>query len=353
VSDLIKLEPFSKVDVDDPFFNTLKADYPGFEEWYARKAASGARAYTFRGESGQVEGFLYLKLEDEAVDDVVPPLAAARRIKIGTFKIEGHGTKLGERFLKKVFDQAIARDQDRIYVTVFPKHAGLTRLFDRYGFVKVAEKPSATGDVELVLERDMRSYSGGIETDYPFIHSAEHRKYLLAIYPKFHTQLLPDSILNSETFDVVQDLSHTNSIHKVYICFMDVDVLKPGDILVIYRTSDDQGPAEYRSVATSIGVVEEVRRASEFASCADFIAYCEPYSVFPSNDLRTYYAKGARTRVIKFTYNAALSKRLIRKSLIDHVGLDRNRRWGFFELTDDQFSAIIDLGGVRANLIVD
>lgn len=40
---------------------------------------------------------------------------------------------------------------------------------------------------------------------------------------------------------------------------MDVEILKRGDILVLYRTSDFNKIAEYSSVVTSICVVEEVK----------------------------------------------------------------------------------------------
>lgn len=356
MSQLLELLPFAQIALSAPFFDSLKADYPGFEVWYQKKAAFGDQAYIITDDAGAINGFLYLKVEDGAVEDITPSLLPARRLKIGTFKIEAHGTKLGDRFFKKIFDEAIALDVEEIYVTIFAKHEGLTRLFDRFGFVKIAEKPNATGDTEQVLLRDLNHFEEHIFKDYPFIHAARNRKFLLAIYPKWHTQLLPDSILRSEDFDVVRDLSHTNSIRKVYICFMaEVDRLSPGDVLVLYRTKppEENGSAEYRSVATSIGVVAEVKRATQFATVEKFIEYCEPFSVFSEDELRNYYADKNRTRVIKFTYNAAMTHRLIRKRLIEEVGLSRDTRWNFFELTDAQFQSIVNLGGVNENLIVD
>ena len=356
MSNLIQLLPFAEIDLNDPFFDTLKADYPGFDLWYNKKAEKGDKAYVLFDEANQVGGFLYLKVEEGEVDDVTPTLPAAKRLKIGTFKIDAHGTKLGDRFFKKIFDEAIDLEVASVYVTIFPKHEGLVRLFDRFGFVKVAEKPSPIGEVEQVLERDLQQHSSSILKDYPFIHTSENRKFLLAIYPKWHTQMLPDSILKNESFDVVRDLSHTNSIRKVYICFMHgVDTLQSGDILVLYRTKPDSenGSAEYLSVATSIGVVEETKRAKDFATVEEFIAYCGPFSVFDEAELTKYYGDKNRTRVIKFTYNAAMTRRLIRKRLIEEVGLSRDMRWNFFELTDQQFSDIVQLGGVNENLIVD
>lgn len=46
------------------------------------------------------------------------------------------------------------------------------------------------------------------------------------------------------------------------------------------------------------------------------------------------------------TYNVALRKRIVRHDLIEDVGLERERYWGFFELTDEQFKSIAQRGEV-------
>lgn len=46
------------------------------------------------------------------------------------------------------------------------------------------------------------------------------------------------------------------------------------------------------------------------------------------------------------TYNTALKKRIVRHDLIEEVGLERDQYWGFFELTDDQFKSIAQMGKV-------
>ena len=44
---------FSEIDLNDPFFDSLKADYPGtssstgFVQWFTKKAADGKRALVF------------------------------------------------------------------------------------------------------------------------------------------------------------------------------------------------------------------------------------------------------------------------------------------------------------------
>ena len=61
---------------------------------------------------------------------------------------------------------------------------------------------------------------------------------------------------NELKYDLIQDVSETNSIYKIYICWMrGVKELKKGDKLIIYRTNDYKGSAAYRSVCTSVCTV--------------------------------------------------------------------------------------------------
>ncbi len=176
----------------------------------------------------------------------------------------------------------------------------------------------------------------------------------MALYPKWHTRLLPDSILANENTDIIQDVSHANSIQKVYLTAMGgVDAMRPGDIFVIYRTSDQQSAAYYRSVVTSVCVVEEFRNINTFLTEADFLAYCAPFSVFETSELQSFYKNGKYPFVIRFTYNFALKRRPTRKILIEEIGLTSDQYWGFFELSKEQFRAILAKGEVNESLIVD
>lgn len=53
------------------------------------------------------------------------------------------------------------------------------------------------------------------------------------------------------------------------------------------------------------------------------------------------------------TYNAAFNRRIIRKELIEEVGISQSAYWGFLELTDEQFNDIIERGQIDESLIVD
>lgn len=190
MEEIISVRHFYEIDLNDSFLDSLKSDYPGFEEWFARKSQSNDQAYV-QYNDGQLQAFFYMKDEsDIPLDDVIPSRPACRRLKVGTFKIDAHKTKLGERFIKKILDQGIVGNYDEIYVTIFPKHVGLISLLMKYGFIESGKK----GD-ELVLVKDLKHLSGDMLKDYPLVDVEHNRKFLLAIYPKYHTKLFPDSIL--------------------------------------------------------------------------------------------------------------------------------------------------------------
>lgn len=123
---------FGKVDLTDRFFDSFRSDYPGFDKWFSRKADE--TAYVSYGSEGLV-AFLYLKVEDEreGYTDIAPPFAPKRRLKIGTFKVELNGFKLGERFLKIVFDNAVWQRAEEIYVTIFLRTVEQERLVKLLG----------------------------------------------------------------------------------------------------------------------------------------------------------------------------------------------------------------------------
>ena len=345
-------KPFAQIDVKDHFFDTLRRDYQGFEDWFERKAQEGANAFVMHGEDGTLQAFLFLKVEEGVVDDVEPPMQPKRRLKVGTLKINAHGTKLGERFIKKITDAAVLKSCREIYVTVFPKHTPLVALLTRYGFVKVAKKGE-----EDVLMKNLDEQSEELLHTYPIIRTQGHRKFLLSVKPEYHTRLFPDSILNNERNNaatLIRDNSTTNGIHKIYICFMrGAYELKRGDIIVIYRTSDHMGPAHYRAVVSSVCQIEEVRSRSTFADAREFEDYVGQRSIFTSTELKALYEDKEKAMVIKMTYNFALPQRITRGRLIEEAHFDSESYWGLLPITDEQFKFIIQQSQAHEGFIVD
>ena len=256
--------------------------------------------------------------------------------------------------LKKVFDHALSECVDEVYVTVFEKHAPLLALLQRYGFAQFGSKTTPNG-TELVLVKRMRDEGSGVLDRYPLIKVGSNRAYLLSLYPQWHTRLLPDSILRNESASIVQDVSHTNSIHKVYLASMrGMEVLTPGDVLLIYRTSDGSGPAHYRSVVTSVCVLEEYRDIRSFSSREDFLRYCQSYSVFTPAELEDFWKRKKYYHALRFSYNFALPRRVTRGYMIEQLGFPgAGAYWGFMPISVDQLRAVVAAGNLDANYVVD
>lgn len=350
MNETIFLRKFADIDLNDPFFDSLKEDYPGFEEWFDRKAKDERKAYV-QYTDNKLQAFLFLKNESgEELTDVTPNRPACKRLKVGTFKIDAHNTRLGERFIKKIMDVAIYIGADEVYVTVFAKHGGLIRMLERYGF-----NMEGTKGEENVYVKNMRSLSGDQIKDYPLITTKGKRKFALSIYPEYHTRMFPDSILKNEEnqkYELIKDVSYTNAIHKIYLCSMaGVSQLQKGDLIAIYRTKDDKGPARYRSVVTSVCQVEEIKSPKDFQCVDDFVNYTNYYSIFDTKELMNWY-NNKNCVVLKMTYNVAFKKRVTRDYLLNELKIS-TEYWGFFQLTDEQFSAILKKGEIDENIIID
>ena len=104
--DNLVYQRFDVFNHSDSFFDTLKNDYEEFSDWLVRKSKAGESAYVLYNELANIDGFMYLKME-ENVDDIEPALPTGHHLKIGTFKFNSKGSLRGQRFIKKALDYAI------------------------------------------------------------------------------------------------------------------------------------------------------------------------------------------------------------------------------------------------------
>jgi len=314
----VQKEYFGNLDLADEFFASFKDDYPSYEKWFNRKADE--IVYVCLSE-GKPIAILYLKVEgkDEDYSDIDPPLSKKRRLKIGTFKVALNGFRLGERFLKIVFDNAIRLKVDEVYVTIFSKRIEqqrLINLFEEYGFYHYGLKKGPGGN-ELVYVRSCERSANrpNPKVTYPFFSTAG-QVFIVPIYPQYHTELFPDSILRTESpMDFVENEPHRNAISKVYISRSIERNLDSGDVILFYRTGDY--PAYYKSVVTTIGVVESV--IDNIPTEEDFIRLCRKRSVFTDEKLSEHWNFNKRNRpfIVNFLYLYSLPKRITRQKLIE------------------------------------
>ncbi|MFH0888894.1 MAG: PIN domain-containing protein [Planctomycetota bacterium] len=349
----VKQELFGNIDLKDDFFSSFKEDYAGFDKWFNNKAEQ--IAYVCRKDN-EIAAFLYLKVEGESENyaDIEPQFIRKKRLKIGTFKVTLNGYKIGERFIKIIFDNAIRFKVDEIYATIFessPERQRLISLFEDYGFSKYGVKTSSAGK-ELVYTRNFNKNVNldDPKTTYPYI-SGKSRVFLVPIYPQYHTTLFPDSILRTESpIDFVENEPFRNAISKVYICRSIERGLHSGDLVIFYRTG-----GYYESVITTIGIVENV--TTNIADESQFIGLCKKRSIFADKELSEHwnYRKNDRPFVLNFLYAYSFPHRINMERLIEiGVIVDvQSAPRGFTLISRKNFDDIVRETKTDASIIVD
>lgn len=346
------------LDLNDTFFDTLKEDYPDFVKWFHKKA--NEKAYvTINSENNKLLSFLFLKTEDknEPYSDLTPTFAPKKRLKVGTFKVVSNGVRLGERFMKIIFDNAVAQKVDEIYVTIFDKREEQRRLIallEEWGFRYYGKK----GDLEeLVYVRDFKPTFNleNPKLSYPYF-GLETNVFLIPIYPDYHIELLPDSYLKTESpQDYIEHKPHRLAISKVYISRSVERGINKGDIIIFYRTASG-GSGYHTSVITTIGIAEG--KIDEIADEADFITKCRKRSVYSTEELKGFWNFNTRYRpfIINFlyVYSFRLGKRLNRQALLDLgiiKGVDNELR-GLKKISKEQFITILKHTETNESIIV-
>ena len=344
---------FGNINLQDSFFDSFRADYEGFDRWFNKKADE--LAYVTHNK-GRILSFLYVKVEDETENysDITPILLPKRRLKIGTFKVVSNGVRLGERFLKIIFDNALRFKVEEIYVTIFDtnnEQKRLIQLLMSWGFVQFGIKKTSKGN-EIVLTRNFEpSFNPDFpKTTYPFI-STNQNIFLCPIYPDYHTELFPDSILTTESpIEFQENQPHRNALSKVYISRSIYRDLKPGDIIIFYRTG-----GYHKSVVTTIALVENI--VDGLLSEDEFLLKCRKRSVFSDEELKKHwnYNKFNRPFIVNFLYVYSFPKRPNLAKLIE-IGVIANvdsAPRGFEPITKEQFYKVIQESQSDESIIVN
>ena len=349
----VKLKEFSAVNLNDHFFNTLREDYEGkkFDDWFKRKAKNEEKAYVFQNKEGLLKAFLYIKKEEssENYDDIEPVLAPKKRLKIGTFKVDTEkGFRLGERFLKIIFNNAIKQDVEEIYVTLFEnKRKEVTRLRDmmkKWGFEYHGEKIS---NKESVFVKKLKSYNPFKSPKFNFPNIQKNAEsYILPISSEFHTKLFPDNILTNEDMTLYKEnLGQYYALEKIYLTKAPNILAKKGDLILIYRMGE-RCPKKYSSAITGIAIIEDIIRPKTIQNC---IETCKNKSVFSVQEIRKIYSRDWRNLIIiKLLDYKTFNKKVILKKLHDLNVVNRGEGpRPFTKISKKQHDEIIKLGGIN------
>lgn len=343
----VKRDYFGNIDLNDEFFDSFRGDYVGFDKWYNGKAGNNDKAYACY-EANSLKAFLFLKVEDEneSYSDLNPTFTKKRRLKIGTFKVVSNGLRIGERFLKIVFDNARQYKVDEIYVTIFdgrPELLNLTSLLEKFGFKYYGVKNSTSGE-EKVYVRDFSKVADeqNPRLTFPWL-SKTSDVYIIPIRPEYHTELFPDSKLRTESADdFIENQPHRNAMSKSYISHSFNRSLKTGDIIVFYRSG-----GIYKGVATTIGIVDNV--ITNIADLSQLIQICRKRTVLSEAELKEYWDWKPNNRpfVINFLYAFSFIKRITLKEMLDSgilPSMDSVRT--ITKMERNSFIKLINLSGI-------
>jgi len=347
----IRRTTFEHVDVAHPFFDSFKKDYSGFEKWFHSKFDQ--ICYVCYDED-DLTAFLYIKIEDagsEGYNDIQPTFDQKKRLKIGTLKVESNGYKIGERFLKIVFDNALQYEVEEIYVTIFDRsdeQIQLIKMLEEWGFEKHGIKVNEYSE-ELVFTRpfgkDKPVFVDEPRKSHPFF-SWNTRKYIIKIWPEYHTELFPDSINTRE--DKSQYLGnqpHRNRISKVYISHSPDRHLQSGDILLVYRMGK-RTPKKFSSTITSICIVEGV--IDGFKNFDEFYKACARKTLFQKDELRKdWWNKYGSYKPFVINFLHAFSLPTPKPTLhnLNELGVIpdiRNMGRGFIEIDNEKFRRLVN-----------
>jgi hypothetical protein len=332
----------------DPIFDSLKHDYPEFADWFRKKSLEHRKCYvSYRGD-GSIGALLIYKFEDEVIE-VSPPLPQKKRMKIATLKVTHVGNKIGELLLKISIDLTIQNDCDEIFLTHFTEENDrLVELITEYGFVKVGT--NSRGE-EIFLKKlipEPRDIIGLPVTEvfkkyYPsFYDGAIVKKWIIPIYPEFHTRLFTDyghrqTMLLEHAGEFIIE---GNSIKKAYLSHSRIKQLRPGDILLFYRSKDDQS-------LTSLGVIEEVQRG--MTGTDDIIRFVGKRTVYTRDEIEN---NPKPLTVILFRHHFHLINPLKLTTLLKS-GIINGPPRSITHISDEHYNVIKHLGGIDGRFTVN
>lgn len=346
---------FSEINLNDPFFDSLKDDYIEFPEWFKKKCFQEEYAFVFKDEAG-IGAFIYLKIEKEEIQLENNSLEPKNRLKIGTLCLAERcrGKRLGEGSLGLALWKWRDENLDEIYVTVFEKHILLIDLLKKFGFILAGT--NNRGEQVYIKRRSELYYSDSYKA-FPFINPNFTEAGIIPIYDTFHDKLFPYSELKNGNLDIEEETAG-NGISKIYIATpykkMHYTV---GEPVFIYRIYQGETGKTYKSAITSYCTISNVEIIKEnnsiHVSFDNFVKKAGNKTVFSFDELEKKYSK-QNVIMLELVYNGYFGK----GHNVNHKTLKES---GLFEdypynitLSKNNFIKILRMGDVNVqNVIID
>ena len=268
--------PTYAIDSEESIFDGLREDYPEFGEWLGKVRRESDQRVCFVIRDG--EGYAavaILKRETDCEYALSKPVT-----KICTFKVSPAyaGVKYGELLLKAVLQYAALSETATLYVEVLPSHPEVLESLSDFGF---REHLARSGRGELVMVKelvpgpdadDLSDLEFHVQYGPPALRGSQGM-YIVPIQPRWHDQLFPEQAPGlgaaqqlSLFPEVDPPLTHPwgNALRKAYLCNSATKSIRPGDLLLFYRSHDVKG-------VTAVGVVEAALRSTDPREVMTFV----------------------------------------------------------------------------------
>lgn len=244
-----------------PFFDSLRASYAGFDDWFRAKARDGRRAWVSRQPDGQLGAVcVFAHQHREQITEEGRKLHGAG-LKLCTFKVDApvRGRKIGELFLKAAFRHATAHRLEEIFIHGDDQDHFLFGLLQDFGFSHIGLHPGSGGRDAVYLKEhpinpptNLLNSFAYLRQYFPHFRRDEAvKKFIVPIKPEYHDVLFPDYPFAKDIqLGLFKSQSQVgNAIKLAYLCHAQTKVMSPGDLALFYRSGD-------QSAVTSLGVVE-------------------------------------------------------------------------------------------------
>jgi predicted nucleic acid-binding protein len=344
----LRVVPAHNLNFNDPIFDSLKQDYhPYFPQWFEKICREGRKCFVNYRDDGSLGAVLNYKFENEFIDSV-PPLPKERRLKLSTFIVSHIGQRIGELFIRLAVEIAIQNRINEIYLTHFIKQEDrLVDLISEYGFKNVGlykgKEPIFLK--YLIAPSNASSHISPQKISklyYPsFYDGDKQQKFLIPIQPSYHRRLFTDYRRRQTSISEYFGEFYTegNSIKKVYITHSKIQKIKPGDLILFYRSQDIRG-------ITSLGVVEEVcTNLSDLEQIAPLVTRRTVYSRAEIEKMKKPLT------IILFTHHFHFTRSLGYKQLYESHILTGPPQ-AISELNDEKYKWIFERSGIDRRFTV-
>lgn len=268
---------------DDPIFDSLRSDYDGFDAWFEKVRAESETRRCYLIEEGDRHAALaLLKPEDDCEYELQQPV-----VKICTFKVstDHPDVKFGELLLKAILMDAAESPTATLYVEVLPSHPEVVGFLENFGFFDTGYRNDRGEHVLAKFlspsaeesDADLTDLEFHIRYGPPALRCAQ-QIFVVPIEPRWHDQLFPEQApeRNSEQLELFATGAPDtqpwgNALRKAYLCNSPTNQIRPGDVLLFYRSADQ------RSIS-AVGIVEDTLRSADPDEIVRFVGRRTVYS---------------------------------------------------------------------------